>query len=143
MPETLPEAAPPPVAKKTKPPRRRPVVPAAPKQTPPATAPAEATPQQTPTPDPGQPAPPKLSQILTAEQTREYSKTYDASVDRIRRAVGHLEKKALTAEDSDALNRIRNFLKQAEEAKSQDLVTAVNLATRADLLARDLLARVP
>jgi len=32
---------------------------------------------------------------------------------------------------------------QAEQTREQDLVTAVNLARRADLLAKDLLERLP
>jgi hypothetical protein len=38
---------------------------------------------------------------------------------------------------------VRTFLSQAEQTREQDLVTAVNLAKRADLLAKDLLERLP
>jgi hypothetical protein len=41
------------------------------------------------------------------------------------------------------LNRIQTFQKQAEQARDADLVTAVNLARRADLLAQDLIKRLP
>jgi hypothetical protein len=51
--------------------------------------------------------------------------------------------KNLNPAQSEILNRIRTFQKQAEEAREQDLVTAVSLARRADLLARDLLERLP
>jgi hypothetical protein len=136
--ESIPDSSAAAPAKK-RPPRRRPQpVTAAPKTAPPETpAPAQ------PAPDPQPPALPKLAQILTAEQQREYTRVLDASLERARRAVAILEKKPLTGDDNDALNRIRTFLKQAEDARSQDLVTAVNLGTRADLLARDLLARIP
>jgi hypothetical protein len=51
--------------------------------------------------------------------------------------------KALNAEQSEIAERIRTFQKQAEQARDQDLVTAVNLARRADLLAQDLVERLP
>ncbi len=40
-------------------------------------------------------------------------------------------------------NRIRTFQKQAEQAREQDLVTAVSLARRAEVLAQDLVGRLP
>jgi hypothetical protein len=49
----------------------------------------------------------------------------------------------LTAEQRDTAKLIQTFLSQAEQAREQDLVTAVNLAKRADLLAKDLLERLP
>jgi hypothetical protein len=51
--------------------------------------------------------------------------------------------KSLNGEQSEIADRIRTFEKQAEQAREQDLVTAVNLAKRADLLAQDLLQRLP
>ncbi len=107
-------------------------VPAPPKRPPVAAAPKPAPAAETP-------APPKLGQIFTADQTREYNRTLDESLDRVRRALETLAKKALSAEQTDILERIRTFQKQAEQAREQDLVTAVNLARRADLLAKDLL----
>jgi hypothetical protein len=51
--------------------------------------------------------------------------------------------KNLTPEQKDIAERVQTYLKQAEQAREQDLVTAVNLARRADLLAKDLLERLP
>jgi hypothetical protein len=51
--------------------------------------------------------------------------------------------KNLTPELKDIAERARTYLSQAEQAREQDLVTAVNLARRADLLAKDLLERLP
>ena len=51
--------------------------------------------------------------------------------------------KNLTPEQKDIADRARTYLTQAEQAREQDLVTAVNLARRADLLAKDLLERLP
>ena len=94
-------------------------------------APATTTPQ------------PRLGQIFTAEQLRDYTRALEESLDRVRRALGVLDRKSLNREQSDIRNRIRTFQKQAEQARELDLVTAVSLARRADLLAKDLLERLP
>jgi hypothetical protein len=49
----------------------------------------------------------------------------------------------LTADQDSLVVRIRTFVMQAEQAREQDLVTAVSLARRADLLAQDLAGRLP
>jgi hypothetical protein len=49
----------------------------------------------------------------------------------------------LSPELKDVVERVRSYLAQAEQTREQDLVTAVNLARRADLLAKDLLERLP
>jgi hypoxanthine-guanine phosphoribosyltransferase len=54
-----------------------------------------------------------------------------------------VEAKNLTAEQKDIVERIKTFRKQAEQAKEEDLLTAVSLAKRADLFAKDLLQRLP
>jgi hypothetical protein len=84
-----------------------------------------------------------LGQIFTPEQWRDYNRTLDESLDRVRRALEVLDGKKLNAEQKETRNRIRTFQKQAEQARQQDLVTAVNLARRADLLAKDLVERLP
>ena len=90
---------------------------------------------------PEPPTPPKLGQIFTAEQIREYNKDLDESLDRVRRALVALARKRLTPDDAITVERIRTFQKQAEEARKDDLVTAVQLAHRADALAKDLQSR--
>jgi hypothetical protein len=113
------------------PPSRRPPVSAPPK--PVATAPR---------PDP-QP-PPRLGQILSPEQTREYNHTLEESLDRVRKVLAVLTKKNLSPDQAEILNRIQVFQKQAEEARvERDLVKAVSLARRADVLAKDLQDHVP
>jgi hypothetical protein len=89
------------------------------------------------------PVAPKLGQMLTAEERREYTRTLDESLDRVNRALVALEGKNLTAEQKESLERIRTYQKQAEQARDQGLLTAVSLARRADLLAKDLLERLP
>ena len=61
----------------------------------------------------------------------------------MRKALAIAAGKNLNANQSEIVNRIRTFQKQAEQAREQDLVTAVNLARRADLLAQDLIKRLP
>ncbi len=107
----------------------------------PAPPPVRAT-APPPAPTPETPAPPKLGQIFTAEQLRDYNRNMDESLERVRRALAIVAGKNLNTEQLATAERIRTFQKQAEEAREQDLVTAVSLAKRADLLAQDLLNRV-
>ena len=125
------------------PPLPAPPRPAAVQRPPLATAPKPAIGTQPETPAPAVPPVPRLGQILTADQAREYNRLIDESLDRVRRAMLQLEGKRLTPQQTDAVSRIRSFQKQAEQAREQDLVTAVNLARRADVLAKDLVARLP
>ena len=82
--------------------------------------------------------------LLYAELADDaYNRSIDESLDRVRRAVAVLAAKSLSAEQNEKLNQIRTFEKQAEQARPQDLVAAAQLAHRADVLAQDLLQRVP
>jgi hypothetical protein len=103
-----------------------------------------ATPPASPTPPAEQPVPPpKLGQIIPPEQSREYNRTIDECLDRVRRVVAAMARKNLTPEQAEILNRIQVFQRQAEENRGQDLVIAASLAKRADLLAKDLQERLP
>lgn len=119
------EAAPPAPARRAPPPVRV-------NAQPPAVVPPEV-----------QPAAPRLGQIFTAEQLRDYNRAVDESLDRVRRVLGNVAGRNLNPELTEIVSRIQTFQKQAEQAREQDLVTAVNLARRADLLAQDLLKRLP
>jgi len=90
-----------------------------------------------------EPVAPKLAQMLTPEEQRENTRTLDESLDRVNRALLIVEGKNLTGDQKEIAERIRTFRKQAEQAREQDLLTAVSLARRADLLAKDLLERLP
>jgi hypothetical protein len=89
-----------------------------------------------------QPAPPRLGPVIPADQRRAYTRTLEESLDRVRRALEFLATRNLNPEQAEAREKISTFQKQAEQAREQDLVLAVNLAKRADLLAQDLVARV-
>jgi hypothetical protein len=90
-----------------------------------------------------EPVAPKLAQMFTPEEVRENTRALDESLDRVNRILVIVEGKNLTAEQKEIAERIRTFRKQAEQAREQDLLTAVSLARRADLLAKDLLDRLP
>jgi len=92
--------------------------------------------------NPSAPAP-KLAQILTPDESRRNNQELDQSMDRVRRALATVGNRNLSPELRDVVERVRTYLSQAEQTREQDLVTAVNLARRADLLAKDLLERLP
>jgi hypothetical protein len=125
---TMPTAEPPPP-----PPRRTP---------PPVRATAPPPPPPVIPPDPPQPAP-RLGQIFTAEQLRENNRALEESLDYVRKVLVSVAGRNLNPELTQMVSRIQTFQKQAEQAREQDLVTAVNLARRADLLAHDLVKRLP
>jgi hypothetical protein len=107
---------------------------------PPVTAPKPVSPGPV-TPEP--PVTPRLAQMYTPEERRENTRVLDESLDRVNRILIIVEGKNLTADQKAEAERIRTFRKQAEQAREQDLPTAVSLAKRADLLAKDLLERLP
>ena len=128
LPATIPEIAPPP----------------APKPNVPRPKPAPTTPPRTttPGPPPDQPPSPRLGQIFSPDEQRQYNRAIDDSLGRVRRALDLLARKNLNADQQAEVARIATFQKQAEQAReAQDLLTAASLAQRADTLAQDLLNR--
>jgi hypothetical protein len=83
---------------------------------------------------------PQLGQILSPDQRRQYNQVIDQA---IRRAQERLEvvlanSRRLNEEQHTIIKRIQAFIRQAQEAREQDLMIAKNLADRAQLLADDL-----
>lgn len=115
-----------------------PPAPAAPRNVAP---PKQVTPPPQPAPEPV--PPPKITQMFTPAQSNELNRAIDDSLDRVRKNLEMLGKKNLTGDQNEVVELIRTFQKQAEQAREQDLVTAVSLARRADLLAKDLIQRLP
>jgi len=110
----------------------------------PPRAPVANLPKPLPAPVEGPPAqPPKLAQILTPEESRRNTQELEQYLGNVKRALTMVQGRNLTPEQKDIARLVETFLKQAEQAREQDLVTAVNLARRADLLAKDLLERLP
>jgi hypothetical protein len=105
---------------------------------------AQAPKPPTPPPAEAQPTLPRITQILTAQQIRDYTREIDEKLNRVTEALNKAAgKKNLTAEQRDYVERITVFQKQAVQAREDDLVTAVSYAGRADLLATELLKRLP
>jgi len=124
-----------------------PEAPAPPKPAPqPKKQPVATTPPKPATPAPAEPTEPpiRLTQMYTAEERREYNKSIEDSLEKVRRDLTILAKKNLNPEQQNQINTISTFQKQAEQAReAQDLTTAVSLAKRAEVLAADLLGRFP
>jgi hypothetical protein len=89
------------------------------------------------------PTPPKIVQLFSPEQEREKNRELDDSLTSVQRSLDMLAKKNLSADQRERVAQIQDFLMQARQSREQDLVTAVNLAKRADTLARDLLSHLP
>ncbi|HUS07698.1 MAG TPA: hypothetical protein VMZ52_15435 [Bryobacteraceae bacterium] len=85
---------------------------------------------------------PKLVQILSPEEARDYVRRLDGALERIKSGLAVIQGKALNQGQKEEADRIKSFVAQAEQARDQDLVSAVSLAERADLLSRDLLERL-
>jgi len=124
-----------------------PPLPGPPKPVPPAKPPATATPAVS-VPNAGvvgtpPPAPPKPVQIYTTEERRAFLRDLEDSMSRVQRALAYVENRSLNTDQRDIVNRIKTFQQQAEQERDRDLAAAVSLARRADLLARDLLSRLP
>lgn len=115
------------------PPRPAPVA-----RRPPPAKPAVAPPAAIETPPS-----PRIAQIFTPEQLRENNRILDESLDRVQKALEALGKRNLNAAQQDRVALIRDFQMQARQAREEDLVTAVSLAKHADILAKDLLDRLP
>jgi hypothetical protein len=81
--------------------------------------------------------------MFTADQLRDYNRALEDSMYRARTVLAVAAGHRLNAQQSEMVERIRIFMMQAEQARQKDLVTAVSLARRADLLARDLSGSFP
>jgi len=107
----------------------------------PARAAAGATtPAPTPPAPPAPATPPRLGDILTPDQQREYNAAIDQSLSRAQSSLGSIGNRQLTKDQQGLLDQIRSFIQQALETRKSDLQGAKSLAERADVLARDLAA---
>jgi hypothetical protein len=119
-------------------PRRRPIPAAGNPASSPVSQPPVTPEIETPA-TPPVPTAPQLSEILTDDRRRQYEAEFAGHVSRARDAVTRATRRRLTARQQETMQRIRTFLQQAEESKVKDVVTALQLARRADLLGQDLL----
>jgi hypothetical protein len=81
--------------------------------------------------------------MLSAQQIKDLNRELDDDLNRAAEALKTAGKKNLTAEQRGDVEKITAFQKQAVQAREGDLETAVYYARRADLLAKDLLSRLP
>ena len=102
----------------------------------PATPPVTVTTPGEPTPPPV--SVPKLTQILTDDEVRRYRGELDEAANSADRILESTARRPLTAKQTEMVQQVRAFLRQAHEQRDADLVTARNLARRAAILARDL-----
>jgi hypothetical protein len=111
------------------------------KPTRPAAAPAPAPPAPTPAapPAPVQPAP-KLGDILSADDQKQFSASIDQSLSRAQASLNSIGGRQLNKDQQAQVEQIRNFMRQAQATRGSDLAGAKSLAERAEVLARDLAA---
>jgi hypothetical protein len=138
VPEPVTPPAAPPAATTPTPPQ-----PATPTQTPPPQAPAPQPPPQNPparrSSGPGQPTQaPRLGDILTPQQERQYNTAIDQSLARAQSSLGSIGNRQLTKEQQGVVTQIQGFIQQAQATRKSNLPAARSLAERADVLARDL-----
>jgi len=140
------ERIPRPAYPRIEPPRAQPSPPRKPPATPAAGGSSAGTPAPSPpvpeteTPPTPAPATPQLSEILTEDRRRQYETEFAGYVGRAKEVLNRASRgRRLSLRQQQTTLRIQTFLQQAEESKVKDVVTAVELARRADLLAQDLL----
>ena len=136
-PSTLPTLTPPISRQEPLPPRPKP-----PKRAPRRKSNAQPPPAATPAPTPQPAPPPQLGEIMTAAQQSEMNRAVDQSVGAARATLARIRARRLTGDQSETAARIRTFAGQADQARKTDLRLAVQLARRAEVLARDLEASV-
>ncbi len=113
-----------------KPVRKKPA-PKPPQPEPETAPPASAAPAPEPTP--------QLGVLITPEQRKRYEEDYATSLARAQHGLVLAAEYKLTPAQSETADRIRSFMKLAENVHDRDPATAAQLAQRARLLAEDLL----
>lgn len=104
----------------------------------PTPVPAQPASQEPAQPQPAAPEPPKLVQLLTPAEQRRYQEEVERYLRNAEAIVATAGTRTLNSQQADLVVRIRAFAQQARDQRDQDLMTARNLAMRADVLARDL-----
>jgi len=104
---------------------------------PPVQSPAPAsTPPPTPAPAP------QLRPIVGAQQRHELEGLIRERIARARQALSSVQSRRLNRSQRTVVGQIETFIRQAEQAKNDDLIRAGNLAERADVLAKDLMQSI-
>ena len=96
-------------------------------------------PTQPPASEPIELAPvPALRQVLTPSERQQYNQVIDSRIAQTRESLRQLGGRSLSQDHKAQYKRIQVFLRQADEARTQNPALASNLAERARLLAEDL-----
>jgi hypothetical protein len=106
----------------------------APAPTPAPAATTPATPAATPAPAP------KLGDILTPDEQRQYSAAIDQSLAHAQTSLNAIGGRQLNKDQQTQVEQVRNFMQQAQSTRASDPAGAKSLAERAEVLARDLAA---
>jgi hypothetical protein len=134
------EPAPYQVNKPPQPAARKPARPAANPATAP-TSPAVSAPASAPAASSAPAAlPPKLGDILTPDEQKQYSASIDQSLSHARTSLNSIAGRQLNKDQQAEVEQIRNFIQQAQDTRGSDPGGAKSLAARAEVLARDLAA---
>jgi hypothetical protein len=76
--------------------------------------------------------------VLTPEQQRQYNADIDQSIARAEGNLRSIANRQLSGEQKASMEEARNFVRQAQAARTSDLPAAKRLAERADVLAANL-----
>jgi hypothetical protein len=123
---TLPPWKPAPTPPKVTPPKR----PAVAQTPPPPVAPPETPPPVTP---------PKITPLYSPQQTQESTKQLEEILGRVEQVLANAAKKgALNGELQQQVETIKTYRQLAQDMRERDLMTAVELAKRAEVFANEL-----
>lgn len=104
-----------------------------------ASTPAGSTANQpASTAGPRAPETPRLGQMLSSEEERQYNALIDQTLSQTEGSLRELSKRSLTPDQQSSMREIQELMRQANAARKVDLVSARSLADKAQVLARDL-----
>jgi hypothetical protein len=84
--------------------------------------------------------PPKLGDILSSDEQKQYSASIDQSLSQAQTNLNAIAGRQLNKDQQAEVEQIRNFMQQAQATRGSDPAGAKSLAARAAVLARDLAA---
>jgi hypothetical protein len=84
--------------------------------------------------------PPKLGDILTPDEQKQYSASIDQSLSHAQTSLNSITGRQLNKDQQAEVEQIRNFMQQAQGTRTSDPAGAKSLAERAEVLGRDLAA---
>ena len=104
----------------------------------PVRRPSRSTTPAAPATSPPPNQPPRLGEMLTPEQERQYNTAMDQSLQRAHANIARVSKRQLSKEQQGVVAQVQSFIEQAQSTRKTNLTAAKSLAERADVLAREL-----